>query len=93
MANEPVEVAQWTLDVTVYHSRGFGHRVRAAVLDRRGGWHTVGTWSWKGLGFPAEMLPDVQARISAVVAEHLVTRYGIAGQLPFRWAGEPDLPK
>jgi hypothetical protein len=89
MSEEPIEVAQWTLDVTVFHSRGVGHRLRASVLDRRGGWRTVGSWPWKGLGFPEELLPDIDARVCSVIHEHLITRYGIAGQLPFRWAGEP----
>jgi len=86
--DEPVEVAQWTLDITVYHARGFGHRLRASVLAKRGGWVTVGSWPWRGLGFPSELLPDIHARIEAVIDEHLLTRYGIRDELPLRWAGE-----
>jgi hypothetical protein len=85
------ENCQWTFDVSIYHRSDLGHILRGAVLDRRGGWHVVGTWTWKGLGVPAELVSDIQARVSAVVAEHLVTRYGIANQLPLRWAGEPEI--
>lgn len=90
--NEPRETAQWTCDVTVFHVDGFKKRIRAGTLGRHGGWVTVGTWEWSGLGIPPELIPDISGRITAVIEEHLCTRYGIEGELPFRWAGEaaPD---
>ena len=90
MHEEPRELAQWTLDVTVFHHRSAGHWIRASVLDRRGGWHTVGAWSWKGSGFPAELLSDVEARVSGVIAEHLVSRYGLNHTLFDPQRDEPD---
>jgi hypothetical protein len=92
METERIERAQWTLDVSVFHVKGFGKRLQAATLGQRGGWHSAGTWQWTGLGVPAALLPDIQARICAVIVEHLTTRYGIQEELPFRWAGEPDAP-
>jgi hypothetical protein len=83
------EKAQWTLDVTVYHGPDFGHWVRASVLGRHGGWRLVGTWSWKGLGIPEPLLPDIEARIASVITEHLVTRYGVRQTLPFEHQGDP----
>jgi hypothetical protein len=60
------------------------------VLGRKGGWQEVGTWEWRGLGIDASLASDIEARIASVIAEHLVTRYGIQGQLRTTWAGEPE---
>jgi len=89
LAQESQELAQWTLDVTVYHGRDFGHRIRARVLNRRGGWHHVGTWSWKGIGVPSELIAEIEARVASVITEHLVTRYGISVELPLTWEDDP----
>lgn len=89
MRKSPGEVAQWTLDVTVFHGPGFGHRLRASVLGRHGDWHTVGTWSWQGIGIPESLVPDIEARVTAVITEHLLTRYGFRQELPFPPGGHP----
>ena len=90
MADHREPLPQWTLDVTVFHSPDFGHRIKAAVLSKRGNWFQVGQWEWTGLGIPAELLVDVVTRVNAVIEEHLVTRYGVQGTLPMRWAGDPE---
>jgi hypothetical protein len=82
--------AQWTLDVTVFHGPEFGHQVKAAILSNRGNWMRCGTWTWSGLGIPAEVVTDIQSRVAAIISEHLVTRYGVQGQLPMTWAGDPE---
>jgi len=76
-------VAQWTLDVTVWHGPRIGHSITAKVLSRRGGWVDVGTWQWTGFGVPPDLVADCCARIDSVIAEHLVNRYGVAERLPF----------
>lgn len=81
-------IAQWTMDITVWHGATFGHRVTCRVLGKAGGWVDVGTWYWTGLGVPGDLVDDLQARLASVITEHLVTRYGVAGQLDVRWAGE-----
>jgi len=86
----PASTPQWTLDVTIYHDPAFGHRIVGRVLGRTGGWSDVGSWAWKGLGVPESLLEDIQARVEAVIVEHLVSRYGVQGELPTRWAGEAD---
>jgi hypothetical protein len=87
MYREPV--AQWTLDVTIWHHFSFGHEISARVLTKRGGWVDVGTWRWQGLGIPDSLATDAASRIAAVVQEHLITRYGIQGELDIPWAGDP----
>lgn len=82
-------VAQWTLDVTVFHAPQFGHRVIVRVLGKRAGWDIVGHWDWTGLGIPADLVDDLVAKTAAVICEHLVTRYGIQGVLDVHWAGDP----
>jgi hypothetical protein len=91
MGEDSEETAQWTLDVTVFHGRGFGHRIRARVLDRRGGWNDVGTWTWTGSGVPAPLLLDIEARVRGVIAEHLISRYGLAERLAFEHQGDPGI--
>jgi len=83
-------VAQWTLDVTVYHGPQFGHRIHAAVLRRSGGWHPVGDWQWTGLGVPEPLVADCAARIHAVLTEYLISRYGLALQLWKESGGEAE---
>ena len=85
-----MKVVQWTLDVSVFHGPEFGHRIYARVLGQHGGWQDVGHWTWKGLGVPEPLLTELNARLVSVITEHLVTRYGVQGELPTRWAGEPD---
>lgn len=81
---------QFTLDVSIFHTPQFGHTIAAAVLTKRGGWTTVGTWSWHGRGVPEPLYADLIARVCAVLTEHLVTRYGVQGELPFEPVGDPD---
>jgi hypothetical protein len=81
---------QFTLDVSIDHGPQFGHLITAQVLTRRGGWTVVGTWRWQGLGVPEPLLTDLLTRINAVLTDHLVTRYGVQGELPVLWAGDPD---
>jgi len=49
----------------------------------------VGAWTWSGIGVPAEILPDIEARVASVITEHLVTRYGVAERLEFAPEGDP----
>lgn len=80
------------MDVSIYHLDGWNHQLRAMVLGKRGGWHHVGEWSWKGIGVPAPLLADISARIHSAIEEHLVTRYGVAGVAPEFWEGGPGIP-
>lgn len=86
------QAAQWTLDVSVFHDSEFGHRIRARVLGRTGGWVDVGSIQWKGLGVPEDLLRSLCARVEAVLTEHLVTRYGVQGVLDAPCAGEEEIP-
>jgi hypothetical protein len=83
--NQPV--AQWTLDVTVYHATGFRHVITAQVLTKRRGWQQIGSWSWTTLGVPADLVPDIEARVCSAITEHLVTAYGVQGTLDVRPGG------
>lgn len=87
---EKNDKAQWALYVTVWHSQTFGHyiTVETQTQGRHPKGHSGG--SWKGLGIPEQVLSELNAMLQALVTEHLVTRYGVQGELPMRWAGEPD---
>lgn len=82
---------QWTMTVQVYHSRDFGHKIlmcREKGLYGGPKWDALGTW--KGLGVPESLLKAASTLVLAAFTEHLVNRYGVQGELPVAWAGEPD---
>lgn len=82
---------QWQMTLTIYHGAGFGHRIELTQIstNRVNEWHK-GLGSWKGLGIPEPVLNDVNAYLTSVFTEHVMTRYGIQGELPYTWAGEPE---
>ena len=84
------ERVQWRLGILIYHGSAFGHRI--SLETQRQGYDTVERTigSWKGLGIPESVLTQASAVLTAAFEEHLVSRYGVAGELPLRWAGEPD---
>lgn len=81
---------QWALSVGIYHDPSFGHRIEM--------WHgntsrppkLTHLGSWKGLGVPEPVIRDAETVVLAALTEHLVTRYGVQGELPITWAGEPE---
>lgn len=77
--------------VTVYHGPSFGHYIEmeTAIKGRK---HVtrVGLGNWKGLGIPEHLMRTASGIMVAAFEEHLVTRYGIQGELPTKWGGEPD---
>lgn len=88
---EPNEKLQWTLTFQVYHSPTYGHKL--LLCTERGlygdpHWKSLG--SWKGLGIPEDVLTEARSSVMARIDEYLVTRYGVQGELPMKWAGEPD---
>jgi hypothetical protein len=87
---EAKEVLQWTMTMGIFHGQSFGHRLECWVNVIGRGSFEAGTWSWKGLGFPEGLFPDIHARMIAVLDDHIVSRYGVAGELPRLWAGDPD---
>jgi len=87
----PQETVVWTLDISVIHGSGYGHRISARVLGRHGGWIAVGSWSWSAGAIPRSLVLDIQARVSAVIGEHLTTRYGLQVDFP-GMGGRPSPP-
>jgi hypothetical protein len=79
------------LTVEIRHGPAYGHRMELHLdaphwkdpVIKELGW-------WKGLGVPESVLNSARAIVDATLTEHLVTRYGIQGELPTRWGGEPD---
>jgi hypothetical protein len=49
---------------------------------------TVG--KWKGTGIPEQVYEGVLASVHAILAQHLVCRYGVSPSLAGVWEGEPD---
>jgi hypothetical protein len=92
---KPVDYAeqhwQYRLLATVFHGPKFGHYMELAVaINGRRGVRTIGLGQWKGLGIPEPVLRQASGLLVATWEEHLTTRYGIAGELPLKWGGEPD---
>jgi len=78
---ERVEIPQWMLWVTVSHGPRFGHAVTISVVSKDREPFEVARWSWQGIGVPPAMPGDLSARVTSVLSEHLVTRYGVAHTL------------
>jgi hypothetical protein len=78
---------QWALHVIVYHGQGFGHGIW--LETQRQGREPIGSslGTWTGLGIPEDVLELATARLSDTLYEHLLTRYSIRTELPFRRRG------
>lgn len=84
------ERLQWVLSVGVFHGASFGHRIDAWTdLGARGAVN-LGSWEWKGIGIPEPKLQALRTKVDACLSDHFVTRYGVAGEFPHRWTGEPE---
>jgi hypothetical protein len=68
---------QWAMHLLIWHGPDFGHMITLQQQRQGADPETVDWWKWKGLGVPKEVLDQVQAWTSAVVADHLVFRYGV----------------
>lgn len=77
--------------MTVYHGGGFGHYMELERQIRgRNETHRTGLGQWNTLGIPEDVMRTSSGLIIAAWEEHLVTRYGVQGELPMKWAGEPE---
>lgn len=81
---------QWAMLVKVLHGSSYGHRIEVEVRTKGRESHAMSLGTWQGLGIPETVLTPAQALLSSIFAEHLTTRYGIQGELPLKWSGEPD---
>lgn len=75
---ERIEVPQWMLWTTVSHGPKFGHAVTLSTVSKNREPFEVARWSWTGIGVPTGLLEDLKVRQTAVLDEHLITRYGLA---------------
>lgn len=84
------EQLQWSLCVRIWHGPSFGHQILATTQSRGRDalLHDLGVW--KGIGIPEGKLTEAASTLNSLFVEHIVTRYGVAGELPFKWTGEPD---
>lgn len=87
---EKPPTTQWQLVVTVFHSANFGHSISISTKSRGREWKYYPGGTWKGLGVPEPVINALLASVQARLTEHLTTRYGVAGELPLKWGGEPD---
>lgn len=77
--------------LTVFHGSNFGH-----YMEMERSWKgreeclRTGLGQWKGLGIPEDVLRTASGLIVAAWEEHLITRYGVQGELPTQWGGELD---
>lgn len=81
---------QWVLTLTIYHGPKFGHCAEVNTTSPRGPLTHDSVGSWRGLGVPESVLDGITAFVTGAIEEHMLTRYGIQGELAERWAGEPD---
>lgn len=73
---------QWTLTVQIYHGPSFGHSIEMLThTNGRDGETIDSLGSWRGVGVPEDVLKQARALVDAALTQHLLTRYGIAGQL------------
>lgn len=80
---------QFRLSATVYHGSQFGHYLELERLIRgRDTTRRTGLGQWRGHGIPEDVLRTSSGLIVAQWEEHLITRYGVQGELPELWAGE-----
>ena len=84
------EKPQWRMGVIVYHGRDFGHRLELETQRQGQATRFTSLGSWKGLGIPESVLNEASALVMACLTEHLVTRYGVQGEIDFRRGGEPE---
>lgn len=76
--------------LTVYHGPQFGHYMEMErQLKGRDATHRTGLGQWTGVGIPEDVLRTSTGLLVAAWEEHLITRYGVKGELPLQWAGEP----
>jgi len=78
------------MHIVVFHSPTFGHEIEISTQKQGEAPYVEATPNWKGLGVPEAVLNSACGAVHALLSEHLVTRYGVAGELPFKWSGEPD---
>jgi hypothetical protein len=84
------ERLQWVMSVGVFHGPEFGHRVDCWADNLLKEPLVRGSWDWKGVGMPATKLVDIRSTVDSILSEHFVTRYGVQGEFPQRWTGEPE---
>lgn len=88
--NYDVQRWQWRMLTTIYHGPGFGHYIELETISKGREGVRIGAGSWNTLGIPEPVLTQARTLLDAKFTEHLVSRYGVQGELPIKWAGEPD---
>lgn len=82
---------QWECCFTIWHAPDFGHKLELRTYTKgRDAARKTELGSWTGLGVPEQLVQDATTLVNAAIVEHLVTRYGIRGELPMKWGGEPE---
>lgn len=77
--------------LTVFHGPKFGHYLEMETISKgRDNGIRTGLGTWNGSGIPEQVLRESSALIVARWEEHLITRYGVWGELPELWRAEPD---
>jgi hypothetical protein len=81
---------QWAMLVKVLHGSVYGHRIEIETRTKGRESHAQPAGTWRGLGIPEPVLTCARAQLDVIFTEHLITRYGVRGELPLKWSGEPD---
>jgi hypothetical protein len=82
---------QFRLLATVYHGPKFGHYMEMETRSKgRDATNRKGLGQWTHVGIPEDVLSVSSGLLVATWEEHLITRYGVAGELPLTWRVEPD---
>src|SRR5262249_28016541 len=82
--------AQWAMHVVIYHESTCGHVIEVETQRQGQEPYLSPSANWKGLGIPEPVLNSIRTAMDALLTEHLVSRYGVQGELPVTWAGEPE---
>ena len=77
----PERRLQWEMSVQIFHYPGFWRGAEVSTLKHD--WYPIGEARWNGIGVPSDVFQSLDALVLGVLHDHLVTRYGVQGTLPF----------
>lgn len=82
------ELIKWQLGLSVSHGSAYGHKLELVEYSDRWPLKVTQAGSWATSGVPEPVLNSARAMWDARFTEHLLTVYGVQGEIPRLWTGE-----